>query len=73
MFCNLAHFEIFAKTVEVGLKSTKQVYIESVINRKFFDILQIRYFPVVPRKTALQLLYLNIRPNTDFLSKATPV
>ena len=21
MFCNLAHFEIFAKTVEVGLKS----------------------------------------------------
>ena len=22
MFCNLAHFEIFAKTVEVGPKST---------------------------------------------------
>ena len=22
MFCNLAHFELFAKTVEVGLKST---------------------------------------------------
>lgn len=54
-------------------KISKQVYIESVINRKCFDILQIRYFPVVPKKTALQLLYLNIRPNTDFLSKATPV
>ena len=38
MFCNLAHFELFAKTVEVGLKSTITVSIKK----------QIRYFASVP-------------------------
>ena len=37
MFCNLAHFENFAKTVEVGLKST---YIKFYY---LFNILQTGY------------------------------